>query len=110
MTDVARIEVAPPRASEFYARCVGDAAKLIEAAAISGLDKELAMVRVKLEEHARDHPEDLRLILAGAKLVSQMVAQQYRMSPARADELADNLGATIRSITSQLFPEKIDDL
>ena len=110
MTDAAHIDIAMPAASEFYARCVGDAAKLIEAAAIHGLDKELAMVRVKLEEHAREHPEDLRLILAGAKLVSQMVAQQYRMSPARTDELADNLSATIRSLTSQLFPEKIDDV
>jgi len=110
MSDEARIDVALPPASEFYARCVGDAAKLIEAAAISGLDKELAMVRVKLEEHAREHPEDLRLVLAGAKLVAQLVAQQYRMSPARTDELADNLSAMTRSIGSQLFPEMFDDI
>ena len=106
----ARVDIALPPASEFYARCVGDAAKLIEAAALSGLDKELAMVRVKLEEHAREHPEDLRLILAGAKLVAQMVAQQYRMSPARTDELADKLSAVTRSLTAQLFPEKFDDV
>jgi len=103
-------DIATPPASEFYARCVDDAAKLIEAAAISGFDGELAMVRVKLEEHAREHPEDLRLVLAGAKLVAQMVAQQYRMSPARTDELADNLAAMVRSLTSQLFPERFDDV
>ena len=108
MSDEARLTRDCRRRSEFYARCVGDAAKLIEVAAISGLDKELAMVRVKLEEHAREHPEDLRLVLAGAKLVAQIVAQQYRMSPgahrrARRQPGGDGPLADMQ----QLFPEKV---
>lgn len=93
-------------AATFYHRAVKDAAQLIAAERIRGVDRELAMLRTRLDEHARAHPEDLDLVIKGVRLVAQIVAAQYRMSPARTDELADTMASALRQVGAQLFPER----
>jgi hypothetical protein len=103
---------APPSAAPhaFYARAVDDAAMLVAANAVHGFDEELAMLRVTLEEHMRKFPGDLELLIKGARLVAQMVASRYRMSPARTDEFFDTLATVTKQIAEQLYPERFDDV
>jgi hypothetical protein len=92
----------------FYADAVEDAKQLLAAAEVRGFDAELAMLRTSLHKHAQAHPEDLELMIKGVRLVAQIVAAQYRMSPARTDELAGAITATLRHVGGQMFPERFD--
>lgn len=94
----------------FYAAAVEDAAELLEAAEVSGVDAELASLRVALRKHVQEHPDDLELMLKSVRLIAQVVSAQYRMSPARTDELADTIGAVFRHVGAQMFPERFGAL
>ncbi|MHB8377056.1 MAG: hypothetical protein ACYDEB_08890 [Dehalococcoidia bacterium] len=94
----------------FYRAAVEDAAALVEAAEVTGVDEELALLRVKLREHLRERPQDYELLLKGVRLIAHVVAARYRMSPARADELAGTLADTIRLVGGQFFPERFGEV
>ena len=104
----ARNADAPPLTPglRFYAAAVEDAAELIEAAEVSGVDAELASLRVALRKHVQEHPDDLELMLKSVRLIAQVVSAQYRMSPARTDELADTIRAITTQLGAQMFPER----
>jgi hypothetical protein len=102
----------PPltRGLRFYAGAVEDAAELIEAAEVSGVDAELASLRVALRKHVQEHPDDLELMLKSVRLIAQVVSAQYRMSPARTDEFAETASAVLRQMGAQMFPERFGAL
>ncbi|MDE3095678.1 MAG: hypothetical protein KGK07_06730 [Chloroflexota bacterium] len=94
----------------FYRAAVEDAAALAEAAEVTGIDGELALLRAKLRAHLKERPQDYELLLKGVRLIAQIVAAQYRMSPARTDELAGTLADTVRLVGGQFFPERFGDV
>ena len=103
-------DAAPEPVEHFYRAAVEDAAALVEAAEVIGVDQELALLRVKLREHLQERPQDYELLLKGIRLIVQAVAAQYRMSPARADELAGTLADTVRLVGGQFFPERFGEV
>jgi hypothetical protein len=82
----------------FYARSVEEAERLAEAAKLEGFDDELALLRARLREHSRDHPEDLDLLIRGTQLVVRAVAARYKMSPQSADDFASALAGVAREV------------
>lgn len=87
------------RAHSFYAKALSQAesAVLQEAMQVSGLDQEIALMRLRLLQALEEHPEDIELMLRGAALLSRMVATKYGLT--RTDE-ADMLAAIDRAVES----------
>lgn len=101
----------------FYAAVVDEAAALVEANEIEGVDEELALVRVRLVEMMRQGdgaPGDARtqyeLMLRSVELIARMVAAQYRMSPKRKQDLVDHIAGALRVLGEQFLPQAQGDL
>ena len=94
----------------FYASAVKDAEALIEAAELTGVDGELAVLRSSFHAHIKEHPEDIDLMLRSVRLIAQVVAAEYRMSPARTDEFAEALESVVTRLGVQMFPERFGAL
>jgi len=99
----------PKRVARFYASVL-DEAELVQALEIEGVDEEIAILRMKLKRHLKDHPEDFALMLKSVELIARAVAARYRMTPARKDDLAASLSAAMNDIGKQLFPERFGDV
>lgn len=98
-------------ATAFYAALVDEAAALVEANEIQGVDEELALLRVRLIETMRrdgDPPGDVKtqyeLMLKSVELIARTVATQYRVSPKRKDDLVDHIAGTLRALGDQFLP------
>lgn len=98
-------------AQDFYGSAL-DAAERIEleaASEVEGLDKEIAVLRMKLREVLSERPEDLQLMLRGIELLVKAVSARYRLSKEAGENLADNLAGVIRGAGSLLMPEAFAD-
>lgn len=97
-------------AANFYAGVLDRAerARLDEAAAIEGLDDEVALLRVRLRTAVERRPEDYALMLKGIALLVRAVAARYRLSPKARQDLAESLAATIEQIGAALFPDTME--
>ncbi|HXF50097.1 MAG TPA: hypothetical protein VNM43_00235 [Dehalococcoidia bacterium] len=98
-------------AANFYAGVLDRAerARLEDAAAIEGLDDEVALLRVRLRTAIEQRPEDYALMLKGIALLVRAVAARYRLSPKSRRDLAESLAATIEQIGAALFPGSAED-
>jgi hypothetical protein len=94
-------------AANFYAAVLDRAerARLDEAAAIDGLDDEVALLRVRLRRAIEERPDDYALMLRGVSLLVRAVAARYRLSPKSRRDLSESLAATIEQLGAALFPE-----
>ena len=85
-----------------------EAADLLEAAEVEGLDKEIALLRVHVKELMKDGKGDLKLLMRGVETIARALIAQHRISPRRADEFAGNVAAAVKSVADQLFPELLE--
>jgi hypothetical protein len=77
-----------------------DAARALPAA---DLTEEIAALRARL---AALSPYQLAAWTAGIGLLCRLVAQQHRMSPAEAQNLADAVATTLRELGAVLYPQE----
>jgi hypothetical protein len=94
---------------QFYSSVI-DAAELISALEIEGIDEELAVLRIQLRKLIKERPEDLPLLLKGMELIARTVAARYRMSPKSKEDFAQSLGDTLMHFTGQFLPERFADV
>ena len=87
----------------FYGNVV-DEAELREALAIQGIDEEVAILRIKLREHVKDHPADRLLLQKSVESLAKAVGVRYRIGGKRTNDLASALAATVDALTEQLAP------
>ena len=75
----------------FYARALSEAERpLLDAArSVEGLEEEIALLRVRLRDVLERHPDDGRLLQAGARVLIQALLAQHRLSPQQADHLGE---------------------
>ncbi len=75
----------------FYesALAAADAAALREARTLSGLDDEVALLRVQLRRAFADAEADPRTVQAGVRLLVQALLAQHRLSPQQAEHLGE---------------------
>jgi hypothetical protein len=108
-------DAAPERTREmslalkFYDGVVGDAGSLMAAAELEGLDGEVAVLRLRLRDLLKGGG-DFEVVLKGVRLLTQVVAARYRMSPARTSEFADTLATAIQQVGSNFYPERFEDV
>lgn len=88
------------RARSFYARALTEAERieLGQALQVEGLDEEIALLRLRLQQVVANQPGDLDLMFKGTALLARLVATKYRLS---AEDAAD-LEAVIRNAIGQL--------
>jgi len=90
----------------FYHNALSETEKaaLESAAAVEGLQEEVAMLRVRLSTALKEKPGDLALALYGMNTLVRMVVAQYRLSPRASKELASNLALVLNNFADQLVP------
>lgn len=66
----------------FYAEVLDEAerVKFEEAAAVEGLDEEIALVRLKLRQLLEQHPEKYRLQMRGISTLEYLIRTKYHIS------------------------------
>jgi len=73
---------------------------------VTDLSEEIAALRARL---AVLSPHQLANWFTGLSLLARLTAQQHRMSPAQAQQLADSIAAVVRDLGATLFPTDHDD-
>jgi len=98
-------------ARDFYGSAL-DAAERIELEAaeeIQGLDKEIAVLRMKLRGVLSERPDDLPLMLRGIELLVKAVSARYRLSKEAEENLSESLAGVVRGVGGLLMPEAFAD-
>ena len=81
---------AAPTRQSFYDSALGEAEReLAEARAVSGLDEEVALLRVLLRRALVDHADDVKLLQGGVRLLIQSLIAQHRLSEKQAENLSE---------------------
>ena len=95
----------------FYGSALDSAEQIeLEAASdIEGLDKEIALLRMKLRAVLSERPEDLPLMLRSIELLVKVVSARYRLSKQAEEDLAGSLAGVIRGVGGLLIPEAFSD-
>ena len=98
-------------ARDFYGSALVAAERIeLEAASdIEGLDREIALLRMKLREVLSDNPADLQLMLRGIELLVKAVSARYRLSKQAEENLAESIAGVIRGVGGLLMPEAFSD-
>ncbi len=99
---------ARPEAKDFYARALSRAERLrlAHAQEVEGVDQEIALLRVKLQQLAEKHPDKLELLFKGVSLLLRAVATRYRLSPRAEDDLSRSIAGVLSGIGSALGLEE----
>ena len=79
---------APELTRRFYetALSVAERADFPSALKVTGLDEEIAVLRLRLRSALRERPEDLALLFKGVELLVKVVAAHYRLPRQSAEE------------------------
>ena len=98
-------------AQDFYGSAL-DAAEQIEleaASDVEGLDREIALLRMKLREAVSERPEDLELMLRGMTTLVNAVSARFRLSKRAEEELSESIAGVVRGVGGLLSPESFAD-
>ena len=79
------------------------------AANVEGLDKEIALLRLKLRDALEEGPESFQLMVRGMELLVKLVSARYRLSKKAEKDIASSAANVLRGLAVQLFPESRDD-
>ena len=76
---------------------------------VEGLDKEIALLRLKLRDALQEGPESFQLMVRGMELLVKLVSARYRLSKKAEKDIASSAANVLRGLAVQLFPESRDD-
>lgn len=93
--------------SQFYRSVVDDAAALLEADEVTGLDREISLLRVRLLDLGRE-PEQYALMIKSVETIAKLVSARYRMSPKNASHLSASLTDTLARFSDAFMPPMSD--
>ena len=99
---------APPDVHDFYARALSRAQRLrlAKARKVEGVDQEIALLRMKLQELVAKHPDKLELLFKGVNLLLRAVSARYRLSPRAEEDLARSIAGVLQGVGSALGLEE----
>jgi len=99
---------APPDVQDFYARALSKAERLrlAKARKVEGVDQEIALLRMKLQELVAKHPDKLELLFKGVNLLLRAVSARYRLSPRAEEDLARSITGVLQGVGSALGLEE----
>ena len=98
------------RARGFYAKAVSAAERLAleEAMGVSGLDEEIALLRLRLQQAVAEEPKDLELMFKGAALLARLVATKFGLSKGDATDINAAIERAVASL-GELKAEAADE-
>lgn len=107
---------APPEAGEsrqgqegqgFYEEALSRAqrVRLPRARKLQGLEEEVALLRVKLQEALEQSPQDSKLLLRHMEVLVKVLGAHYRLSKRSEEDLYQNIVGVIKGIGEALWPE-----
>ncbi len=76
-----------------------------QARRMEGLDKEVALLRVKLRDALSQRPEDYSLLLKLSAMLVRAVSTRYRLSRKAEEDLYQSVLGVLRGVGGALFPE-----
>ena len=93
-------KAAPTNPTQLYEEALTKAERmrLPRARRVVGLDEEIALLRVRLVSHAKEHPESFDLLLKGVALLVRAVATRYRLSPAAKEDLERSIAGVLEGV------------
>jgi hypothetical protein len=94
----------------FYDNLVADVEKTMAALELVGLEEELRSLRAYVNDYARDHRDDIEIILKALRLIMQMVLAQHRIGAERLAESYDALEETTRHLQEMFGPPDLEDV
>lgn len=99
-------------AEAFYAQALSQAEQvdLSQAREVEGLDEEIALLRLRLKEMLREHPENMPLLLRAIELLVKAVGTKYRLSKDAKENLTDAVTGVLKEIGGAILPEAITHL
>lgn len=99
-------------AEAFYAQALSQAEQvdLSQAREVEGLDEEIALLRLRLKEVLREHPENMPLLLRAIELLVKAVGTKYRLSKDAKENLTDAVTGVLKEIGGAILPEAITHL
>jgi hypothetical protein len=92
------------RRAPFYAGALdaGDRADLADAAAVRGLDQEIAVLRLRVRRMLGERPDDLALLVRSIELLVRAVGTAARLASADSSELLERITAELGGIAALL--------
>lgn len=105
-----RPEANPPPGPEgqgFYAEALSRAqrVRLPRARKLQGLEEEVALLRVKLQEALEQSPQDSKLLLRHMEVLVKVLGAHYRLSKRSEEDLYQNIVGVIKGLGEALWPE-----
>lgn len=93
----------------FYEAALDQAERvqLRRARQLQNLDEEIALLRIRLQRAAAEHPERLELLLKGLDTLVRMVSARYRLSKKAEDDLYQSVLGVLRGVGEALWPEGV---
>jgi hypothetical protein len=88
----------------FYAKVLDEAEKLdFETATdVSGIDDEIALLRVKIKSVLEKDPENIKLIMQATNMLARMVKTRYNITKEQRKGLKDAITNVIKDIAIPL--------
>lgn len=98
------------RRSPFYAAALDadDRSGLAAAAAVRGLDQEIAVLRLRVRHLLAERPDDLVLLVRTIELLVRAVGASARLASADSSEMLERIVAEVGGITA-LLQEAVDE-
>lgn len=98
----------PSDVKDFYARALSKAARvrLAKARKMEGVDQEIALLRLKLQELVSKHPDKLDLLFKGVNLLLRAVTTKYKLSPRAEDDLSKSIVGVLQGVGNALGLEE----
>jgi len=88
----------------FYCRALDEAEKLdFELAQdVEGIDDEIALLRMKIKDLLHTDPDNIRLIMEAANILSRMVTTRYKITRDQKKALSNAIGGVLRDLAIPL--------
>ena len=95
-------------AQDFYALTLSKAERLqlSRARDVEGVDEEIALLRMKLQQLVEEHPDKVELLFKGVNLLLRAVVTRYKLSPKASDDLYQSIVGVLNGIGRELWPEE----
>ena len=96
---------------EFYEEALSRAerVRLSRAKQVSGLDEEIALLRLRLSHLAEEQPENLELLIKGIGMLVRAVSTKYKLSHESQEDLYQSLLGVLRGVGNVLLPEGLNE-
>ena len=88
----------------FYSTALTEAEKLLmeEALEVTGLDQEIALLRIKLTELGVNHPGRVDLQLTAANAIARLVKTRYQISGEQKNSLKEAVSRVLAEVAAPL--------